>query len=82
MKYRFNQKKGEQMKESQKDAVLRLLRLRPQTTMDIINNYILAPQKVIQKLREEGYKILTLPVKGQKYSLYKLIEEPKQVRLF
>ncbi|MBR4973573.1 MAG: hypothetical protein IKY45_03815 [Clostridia bacterium] len=70
------------MKESQKDAVLRLLRLRPQTTMDIINNYILAPQKVIQKLREEGYKILTLPVKGQKYSLYKLIEEPKQVRLF
>lgn len=70
------------MKETQSDKVLRLLRLRPQTTMDIINNYILAPQKVIQKLREEGYKILTLPVKGQKYSLYKLIEEPKQVKLF
>lgn len=70
------------MKETQSEKVLRLLRLRPQTTMDIINNYILAPQKVIQKLREEGYKILTLPVKGEKYSLYKLIEEPKQVRLF
>lgn len=70
------------MKETQTDKVLRLLRLRPQTTMDIINNYILAPQKVIQKLREEGYKILTLPVKGKKYSLYKLIEEPKQAKLF
>lgn len=69
------------MKETQSEKVLRLLRLKPQTTMDIINNYILAPQKVIQKLREEGYKILTLPVKGQKYSLYKLIEEPKQVKL-
>ena len=70
------------MRETQSEKVLRLLRLRPQTTMDIINNYILAPQKVIQKLREDGYKILTLPVKGEKYSLYKLIEEPKQVRLF
>lgn len=70
------------MKETQKDKVLRLLRLRPQTTMDIINQYILAPQKVIQALREEGYKILTTPVKGQKYMLYKLIEEPKQVKLF
>jgi hypothetical protein len=69
-------------KETQKDRVLSLLRICPQTTMDIINNYILAPQKCIQKLREEGYKILTLPVKGQKYSLYKLIEEPKQVKLF
>lgn len=68
-------------KETQKEKVLRLLRLRPQTTMDIINNYILAPQKVIQTLREEGYKILTTPVKGEKYSLYKLIEEPKQLGL-
>lgn len=70
------------MKETQKEKVLRLLRIRPQTTFDIINQFVLAPQKVIQSLREEGYKILTLPVKNEKYSLYKLIEEPKQVSLF
>jgi hypothetical protein len=61
---------------------LRLLRLNPQSTMDLMQAYILAPQKIIQLLRDEGYKIITSPVKGQKYSLYKLIEEPKQVRLF
>lgn len=70
------------MGEAQKDKVLRLLRLRPQSTMDLMTQYILAPQKIIQLLREEGYKILTTPVNGQKYSLYKLIEEPKQITLF
>lgn len=70
------------MRETQKEKLLKLLRIKPQTTMDIINNYILAPQKIIQNLRDEGYKIITSPVKGEKYSLYKLIEEPKQISLF
>lgn len=70
------------MRETQAEKLLRLLRLKPHTTMEIINQYILAPQKVVEKLRQEGYKILTLPVKGQKYSIYKLIEEPKQIALF
>lgn len=70
------------MGETQKEKVLRLLRLSPQSTMDLMMQYILAPQKVIQTLREEGYKILTTPVQGQKYSIYKLIEEPKQIALF
>ena len=56
------------MGETQKEKVLRLLRLSPQSTMDLMMQYILAPQKVIQTLREEGYKILTTPVQGQKYS--------------
>ena len=70
------------MRETQKEKVLRLLRLNPQSTMDLMKEYVLAPQKIIQLLRDEGYKIITSPVKGEKYSLYKLIEEPKQVRLF
>lgn len=70
------------MRETQKEKVLRLLRLRPQSTMDLMNQYILAPQKIIQNLRLDGYQILTKPVSGQKYSLYKLIEEPKQIALF
>lgn len=68
--------------ETQKEKVLRLLRLRPHKTMEFVQNYILAPQKCIQMLREEGYKILTLDIQGRKEKLYKLIEEPKQVRLF
>lgn len=70
------------MKETQKDKVLRLLRLRPQTTMDLVLQYIMAPAKCIQYLREDGYNILTLPIDGKKEKLYKLIEEPKQVKLF
>lgn len=70
------------MRETQKEKVLRLLRLRPQSTMDLMNQYILAPQKIIQLLRLDGYNILTSPISGQKYSLYKLIEEPKQIALF
>lgn len=70
------------MKETQKEKMLRLLRLKPQTTMELINQYIMAPAKCIQLLREDGYKILTEEIKGQKHKLYKLIEEPKQVSLF
>ena len=50
--------------------------------MELINEYILAPQKIIQILRQDGYKIITTPVKGEKFSIYKLIEEPKQITLF
>lgn len=70
------------MEETQKDKVLRLLRLKPQTTMDLVLQYIMAPAKCIQYLREDGYNILTLPIDGKKEKLYKLIEEPKQVKLF
>lgn len=69
-------------KETQKEKVLRLLRMRPYTTMEFVASYILAPQKQVQLLREEGYNILTLPIKGAKQKLYKLIEEPKQIALF
>lgn len=64
------------------EKVLGMLRLKPVTTMEIINNYILAPQKVIETLRNKGYKIETKPVAGQKYCIYVLNEEPKQLGLF
>lgn len=70
------------MVETQKKKVLRLLRIRPQSTMDLMSQYILAPQKIIQLLRLDGYNILTSPIKGQKHCLYKLLEEPKQIALF
>ena len=69
-------------KETQKAKVLRLLRQRPQKTMDLVLAYVMAPAKCIQYLREDGYNILTLPIEGKKEKLYKLIEEPKQVKLF
>lgn len=68
--------------ETQKEKTLRLLRLRPYKTMELVNEYILAPQKCVQMLRKEGYKILTLDIEGRKEKLYKLIEEPKQIGLF
>lgn len=64
------------------EMVLNMLRIRPVTTKDIIDNYILAPQKVIETLRNKGYDIKTKPVKGQKYSIYVLHEQPTQLSLF
>ncbi|MBQ2175395.1 MAG: hypothetical protein II453_10110 [Alphaproteobacteria bacterium] len=72
----------EERRETQKEKVLRLLRICPRTTMDFVMRYIMAPQKIIQLLRADGYTILTLPVKGKKESIYKLVEEPKQITLF
>ena len=69
------------MKETQKEKILRLLRMKPYSTMELMNEYILAPQKIIQLLREDGYKIITTQVKGEKFSIYRLIEEPKQITL-
>ena len=70
------------MKETQWEKVLNMLRIRPVTTMDIINNYVLAPQKVIEILRKKGYDITTKPVEGQKYSVYVLNQKAKQLGLF
>ena len=67
---------------TQWEKVLEMLRIKPTTTMEIINNYILAPQKVIETLRNKGYNIETKPVTGQKYCVYVLKEEPKQLGLF
>lgn len=65
------------------EKVLSMLRIKPVTTMDIINNYILAPQKVVETLRKMGYNIETKPVKGQKYCVYVLhTGEEKQLGLF
>jgi hypothetical protein len=67
---------------TQWEKVLEMLRIRPVTTRDIFENYINAPQKVIETLRNKGFNIETKPVKGQKYSIYILKEEPKQLGLF
>ena len=67
---------------TQWEKVLEMLRIKPTTTMEIINNYILAPQKVIETLRKKGFNIETKAVKGQKYSIYVLHEKPTQLGLF
>lgn len=64
------------------EQVLKMLRIKPVTTLDITSNYILAPQKVIETLRNKGFNIETKPVDGQKYCVYVLKEEPKQLGLF
>lgn len=69
-------------KETQWQKLLKLLKIKPMSTLDIMANYICAPQKVIEILRNKGYNIETKPVKGQKYSIYVLKEEPKQLGLF
>lgn len=69
-------------KVTQWQKVLEMLRIKPTTTMEITNKYILAPQKVIETLRNKGYIIETKHVKGQKYSVYVLHEQPHQLGLF
>jgi hypothetical protein len=59
-----------------------MLRIKPVTTKEIVENYIMAPQKVIETLRNKGFDIKTKPVKGEKYCIYVLNEEPKQLSLF
>lgn len=65
------------------EVVLNMLRCGSITTQDIFKKWIMAPQKVIQELRDKDYKILTEPVEGQKYKKYTLISEPepKQISL-
>lgn len=70
------------MKEKQWEKVLKMLRIRPVSTMDIINSYILAPQKVIETLRKMGFNIETKAVEGQKYCVYVLHETTEQLGLF
>lgn len=59
---------------TQLDIVLTMLRRGSITTKDMFENWIMAPQKVIQKLRKKGYIILTEPVTGAKYCRYTLLE--------
>ena len=66
-----------EVKEKQYEKVLRLLRQKPHTTMDFVAQYILAPQKCIEMLRNKGYNIETQDVKGQKYKMYVLKEDLK-----
>ena len=70
------------MKEKQWEKLLKLLRLKPLSTMEIVSNYIPAPQKVIETLRKKGYDIKTEPVEGQKYSVYVLYEHTDQLGIF
>lgn len=67
-----------EVKEKQYEKVLRLLRQKPHTTMDFVAQYILAPQKCIEMLRDKGYDIETQDVKGQKYKMY-VLKESNQV---
>ena len=64
------------------EKVLNMLRIKPVTTMEITNNYVLAPQKVIETLRKKGYNIETKAVEGQKYSVYVLHQKTEQLGLF
>ena len=67
-----------EVKEKQYEKCLRLLRQKPHTTMDLVSQYILAPQKCIEMLRDKGYNIETQDVKGQKYKMY-VLKESNQV---
>lgn len=69
-------------KETQWEKLLKLLRIKPLSTMEIVREYIPAPQKVIETLRKKGYDIKTEPVEGQKYSVYVLYEHTDQLGLF
>ncbi len=63
------------------EKLLRLLRLKPLSTMEIVREYIPAPQKVIETLRKKGYDIETRPVEGEKYCVYVLHEHSEQLGL-
>jgi len=60
---------------TQLDIVLTMLRRGSITTKDMFENWIMAPQKVIQKLRKKGYVIITEPIQGKKHSKYTLVEQ-------
>lgn len=70
------------MKEKQWEKVLNMLRIKPISTLEIMSNYILAPQKVIETLRKKGYNIETKPIKGQKFCVYVLKETTEQLGIF
>ena len=67
------------MKEMQYEKVLRLLRQRPYTTMELVAEYIPAPQKSIELLRDKGFNILTEKIENKKYKQYVLIGEPVKI---
>lgn len=70
-------------KETQWQKLLKLLEVKPMSTIEITANYICAPQKVVETLRKKGYNIETKPVKGQKYCIYILkTGEETQLGLF
>lgn len=66
-------------KEFQYEKVLRLLKTRSYTTMELVAQYIPAPQKAIEILRDKGFKILTESIEGKTHKKYTLIQEQKPV---
>lgn len=70
------------MRETQYEIVLNMLRKGSVTTKDIFEQWIMAPQKVIETLRKKGYTILTEPIEGKKHCKYTLIPTAEQGRLF
>jgi len=69
--------------ECQWETVLKMLRKGSVTTKDIFEQWIMAPQKVIEQLREKKYDIKTEPIIGKKHKKYTLLSEPepKQISL-
>ena len=64
-------------KEYQYEKVLRFLRKKSMTTVELVAEYIPAPQKAIETLRDKGYHILTESIEGKTHKKYTLISEPK-----
>jgi len=69
----------EEHKEFQYEKVLRLLKISPRTTMGLTAQFIPAPQKAIQILRDKGYIILTEPVEGSTHKKYTLVQEQQPI---
>ena len=59
---------------TQRERVLALLRERPQSTVDLHANYILAVSNVIFRLRVEGHRIDTVTLPNG-VALYALVRE-------
>jgi len=66
-------------KEFQYEKVLRLLKIRSWTTMELVAQYIPAPQKAIEILRDKGHHILTESIEGKTHKKYTLIQEEKPI---
>lgn len=63
-----------------KERILEYLREKDASPRELtVNLWIQTPQEYIRLLKQEGHNILTVPVEGQKYSEYHLVED--QIRL-
>lgn len=63
-----------------KERILEYLREKDASPRELtVELWIQTPQEYIRQLKQEGHNILTLPVEGQKYSRYHLVED--QIKL-